>query len=242
MENIYSRELTVHTSLCDSSGRLGIADTFALFMDIAAEHAETLGLGGAAMAEKNAFWLTVRTRVTFNKRPYMTQTVTAETWPMAPGVSRCDRSYLLKRGGSILAEGRTEWAVLDLKSGRVCELDAIGFPKLEWIERQAAGGPFTKLKDDLSENELLCEITVRPSDIDIGAHTNNTAYIRMLTDTIPTKELNSLRVSELEIVFCKPSYEGETLRIFRRDAEHGKLFAVRNASGDTVVIARMLIE
>ena len=42
MENRYTQECAVLPSVCDSSARLGIPDTFALFMDLAAIHAEQL--------------------------------------------------------------------------------------------------------------------------------------------------------------------------------------------------------
>ena len=37
--------------------------------------------GGEAMAQRGLFWLTVRTRIRFYKRPAMMQTVELETWP-----------------------------------------------------------------------------------------------------------------------------------------------------------------
>ena len=42
MENRYTQEFAVLPSVCDSSARLGVPDTFALFMDLAAIHAEQL--------------------------------------------------------------------------------------------------------------------------------------------------------------------------------------------------------
>ena len=69
MENRIEKEIVILPSLCDGSGRLGIPDAFALFMDIASEHAEALGCGIGALGKKGLFWLTVRTRVRFFRRP-----------------------------------------------------------------------------------------------------------------------------------------------------------------------------
>ena len=99
----FTRKLTVTPGICDASGRLGCADTFRLFQDVASEHAERMGLGGIAMQKKHAFWMTVRTRVHFYKRPRMMQEVDLSTWPMAPGRMRCDRCYRLSDDETLLA-------------------------------------------------------------------------------------------------------------------------------------------
>ena len=52
MTGKYSRALTILPSQCDSSARLGVPDTFALFMDAATEHACALGCGLDVLAPR----------------------------------------------------------------------------------------------------------------------------------------------------------------------------------------------
>ena len=63
MESIFERDLIVTPDYCDASGALSPLAAFTIFQGIAAQHAETLGVGSAAMAKKGEFWLTVHTRV-----------------------------------------------------------------------------------------------------------------------------------------------------------------------------------
>ena len=51
-QSVYRKNTVISPSMCDGSGNLGYADIFALFQDIAAEHAEEIGVGAAAMQEK----------------------------------------------------------------------------------------------------------------------------------------------------------------------------------------------
>ncbi|MBR0313208.1 MAG: hypothetical protein IJQ98_12535, partial [Oscillospiraceae bacterium] len=81
MENRYTQEYAVLPSVCDSSAHLGIPDTFALFMDLAAIHAEQLEFDTPRLMKQGLFWLTVRTRVRFLRRPKMAERVTLATWP-----------------------------------------------------------------------------------------------------------------------------------------------------------------
>ena len=76
-----SKEYRICPSLCDHSSRLGIPDTFGLFMDMAAEHAEDLGIGTTFMMREHKFWLTAKTRIKFMRRPYMMEKVRLDTWP-----------------------------------------------------------------------------------------------------------------------------------------------------------------
>ena len=64
----YEMRRQIGPSICDASGKLSHAEAFGLFMDIASFHAEQIGVGLGAMAQKDLFWLTVKTQVNFIRR------------------------------------------------------------------------------------------------------------------------------------------------------------------------------
>lgn len=103
MENRYRGAWTVPLSHCDDTARLSVQGALSQFMDIAALHAEQIGVGGEAMAQRGLFWLTVRSRIRLYARPAMMQTVTLETWPGAVENLRCERFYTMKHGQTLLA-------------------------------------------------------------------------------------------------------------------------------------------
>ena len=45
IQGYYERPLTILPSMCDATAKLGVPNAFALFMDLATEHAERLGIG-----------------------------------------------------------------------------------------------------------------------------------------------------------------------------------------------------
>ena len=51
---------------------------------------------------------------------------------------------------------------------------------------------------------------MRPSDVDMGHHMNNTAYVRALLDTFTVEELLALRPAEFEICFRQACFGGDT--------------------------------
>ena len=101
--NKYKADMTVLPSNCDFECKLGLYDTFRIFMDIANTHAGILGVDQAALMDQNLFWLTVKTRIHFFKRPFMNSPMKIETWPVKPGSLRSDRCYRLLDSEGLIA-------------------------------------------------------------------------------------------------------------------------------------------
>ena len=242
LQGFFEKNFTLSPDYCGASARMSPLAVFTMFQAIAAEHAERIGVGGAAMARRGAFWLTLHSRVDFFRWPALAQEVTAATWPEhCEGRSlRCFRSYSLRQGDQLLALGRTQWAVLGEK-GRLIPFAQSGFPEdFPFVEREGITEAPARFRDDLLPEELVQRHTVRSTDIDMGRHMNNVAYVWMLLGTLSSKELAAL--CEMETHYRRPCLEGETLSIRRRRLEHGWDFAAVKPNGETAVCARALEE
>ena len=128
-QGIFEKNITVTPDYCDAAAQLSPLAAFTIFQGIAAQHAELIGVGGAAMAKRGEFWLTVHTRVDFLQRAGLMDELTAATWPEpCDGKAiRCYRSYSLRRGDALLALGRTQWAVLGPEK-KLMPFAQTGFP------------------------------------------------------------------------------------------------------------------
>ncbi len=80
-QGIFEKSITVTPDYCDAAAQLSPLAAFTIFQGIAAQHAELIGVGGAAMAKRGEFWLTVHTRVDFLQRAGLMDELTAATWP-----------------------------------------------------------------------------------------------------------------------------------------------------------------
>lgn len=240
MENIaiYERKQRIESSMCDFSGRLAVDANFALFQDVASEHAELLGVGFRDMNARKSFWLTVRTRVRFYKRPFLMQEVDAATWPAQPGSTRCDRYYRLSAGGETLVEGRTEWCVYDVEKGAVRPMSEAGFREgIVYSDARVLDAPYARFRHDFQDADRACAHVVRPFEVDVGQHMNNVAYLRMLMDSFSVSEQRGMKIREMEILFCMPCFEGEELEVMRRPTERGFEFGVRRPDGRYAALA-----
>lgn len=233
MQEILEKELEIVPGCADSSGEIGVYETFRVFMDMAAMHAERLGVGFDAMAKRGIFWLTVKTRIDFKKRPRMAQTVTLRTWPEMPEKIRANRSYEMVLDGETVITGKTEWAIINTETHRLVPMKGIFPDELRFEKPTACEGAFAHIADDFSENDRVDEYRVRSIDIDVGGHMNNAAYVKVLMAGFSNEELSGFNIRRMDVIFRAPCFEGDMLTVFRRRTETG--FELRISRRDETV-------
>lgn len=232
-----TKEAIIPISLCDFDGVLGIPETFSMMMDLATEHAQSIDLGISSIGKKSLFWLAVRTRIRFIRRPKIEERVSLSTWPEKPQRLRNNRSYLVEKNGERLVEGKTEWAILNTETGRLVKGDDV-YPKgLDFEPESVFDDPFERVKDSFEESEQFAQYTVRSTDIDLGGHMNNAAYPRALFSVFSTEERKAMKLSGIDVRFVSPSFEGETLLLYRHQNEEKTEYAMKKQDGTTVLLA-----
>lgn len=239
MECKLEKQVSVALSMCDNTGKLAIPHLFSLFMDLAAEHGDAIGVGMDILSSKGLFWLTVKTKVCIYRQPKLLQTLHAVTWPEVPGRIRCDRSYELIHNGELVASGKTEWAMLEVETGRLARIADNYPPSLQHCERSACEGAYARIPDDFSVCPEIGRYTVRSTDIDLGQHMNNAAYVHAIFGAFSCEELNNMSIREVDVLFRTSCYEGDLLSIRRRETPDGPEIGVLRQDGSTAVAAKI---
>lgn len=227
---------------CGMTGRLSPLAPFTIFQALASEHAEQIGVGFAAMEKRHEFWLTVHTRVEFDAQAGLLEELTGETWPEAcePGTLRCYRSYRLRRGQTVIARGRTQWAILG-PEGRVVPFGASGFPeRFPFPAETAIDRLPQRFRDDFTDADVCFSYRVRSTDIDLGRHMNNVAYVRVLLGCLTAAELDA-GLTAMEVHYAAPCLENELLTVCCK-REGGRLrLAVKKEDGRHAALGEMIL-
>lgn len=240
MKSKMEKQILIPLSLCDNASKLSVYGLFATFMDLASEHGTEIGVGSAELAKSNLFWLAVKTKVRIVRRPDMLESVTASTWPEKPVRVRCNRYYRLSSGEEILAEGKTEWAMININTGKLCRYDEV-YPKdIDHLEEQVCAEPFARVSDDFSADEELGVYTVCSADIDLGQHLNNSVYVRIIFGMFTCAELEKMNITGMEIAFRSPCYEGDRLTVKRRNTEDGCEIGIFREDGTVATLAKIM--
>lgn len=240
MQNRLEKPSKVSLSLCDNTSRMGIVGIFNTCMDLATEHGDMLGLGMAELAKKDLIWLAVKTKIKIIRRPDMLQSIVSSTWPLQPEKVRCNRCYLITdKDGNTLIEGKTEWAMLNIKTGRPSKADGIFPEELIYFDKDVCGEGFFRLSTDFTDCETLGSHTATSSDIDVSQHMNNVAYVRAVLGAFSTREVEDMDISEMEIAYRLQCFEGENLTLRKRTAENGMEIGVIKQDGKTAAVVRI---
>jgi acyl-ACP thioesterase len=231
---VFTREGIVTASLCDASGRLGLAQQFSILQDLASEHAALLGVGADDMLARGQYWVVTHTRLNVFARAGMNAPLTMTTWPnrCAPEDVRSFRSYRIESGGTLLAEGRSEWIVLNAGTNRPVRLRETCFPfDLDFCEAVAAPEPFLREREEFCERDACFTRPVAASDVDSAQHMNNVAYVRAMLDAFSVRELAELPASSITVRYGDPCHEGDAITVAKQPFEGGFRLAVLKADG-----------
>ncbi len=235
------KDLNVFISQCDSTAKMSIPSIFTLFGDLASEHAPQIGLGFDTLAEKGLFWVAVRTKIKVHRRPKMAEGFRALTWPEAPGRVRCVRYYTLTDTNlNIIVEGKSEWAIVDLTTGRPLKLSEIYPEEMQHLTNTACDESFNKITENTDDTEHFASYTVRSTDIDIGNHMNNAAYIRAVFGAFTCEQLEAMNISDVEINFKAQCYEGDELAFYKRNCGKDIEIIVLRPDGKCAATVRLV--
>ena len=190
------------------------------------------------MMERGLFWVVVRTRVRFYRRPAMGERVTLTTWPEKPTRVSVTRNYRIERDGEVLAEGKSEWTLVELGSGRLHSTAGLFSEDFSFREETVWTEPFTRRRDEPGEE--FARYTVRSTDIDLGGHTNNAAYVRILAGAFSCGEWQRMGPRELELAYRVSCFEGDTLCLQKRPDGDALAFRMALPDGTLVVQGRVV--
>ena len=249
MNNFFETNMIVKSSQCDSISMLRPSAVLEIFQDIAEFHALEMGISAPLLTKRDgAFWVLSKSVVRFDeggKRIRQGESIVARTWPLLPDGFRCHRQYAIRRNGEDcpIVSGVGEWVLVDTETRRLRTVETTGYPlDMEHLTDIAVERPFSRMKDILSPEEKVAERVIVSSFIDLPHHTNNIVYCTLFLDTFSVAELETMKITSLEIHYLHETREGDTVHILRRAEPDGFRFSVRSADGTTAVLAYIKTE
>lgn len=243
MENHLCEKKEIFASLCGTQSELRPTGMLQLIQDIATEHAYRLKVDTPSLMEKDgAFWIITRARVNIFEKLYQSDVADAMTWPRPPEGFRCNRHTRFSKDGHLAFASVSEWVLVDAQTHKLRRADTVSYPfEMEHYPELAVEEPFSRLRDDLTPEELFETRKVRSSFIDLAHHVNNTVYMTLMMDTFSVEEIENMFLKGFEIVYSREALEGETISIYRRRTEDGWFFSIRKEDGTTAILCKLYL-
>ena len=221
----YIKNATVAASECDTLVRMSPLGAFALVENMVTELMGTLKIDGlTCMREYGAMWVFVKNRIELRRHLKWMEAYTAECY-----ISSCSTAKLLidtvvKREGEVAIASRLELCAVDLKTRRIRPTATVGLSETDAVEEPEIQMSFSR---DLYEPQDIPvrDIIVHSTDIDYCHHMNNIAYIRLLLNRYPVRDLERTPIKAIEVQYLNQIYEGERLQIENCGNHH---YMIRN--------------
>lgn len=209
-----------------SGGNIKACSLLLRFQEIAAAHAEALGIGFDELMKNNRIWVMSKLRFRLYDKFRAGEEYIIETYPRPKrGVTFFRDYYVYDSDNRLVAAGISHWCVINFESRRIEKTD-IDFDG-EYTDKV----PFEDGIAKIRAGELLPagEHIVSEEDLDKNRHTNNCRYADMVEEMIGGKEYNDFTIN-----FSKEALLGDVIKLYREKSADG--FIVAGKLGDDTVI------
>lgn len=193
----YTTKVRLYNSYFDANDQISPKAILNIFQDVAAFHAETIGVGYKTMLQKNLIWVISRIKYDILKTPELNEEVIVETWPHEKGRVDFDRDIkITSTSGETLIIGTTKWCVVNLQTRRLERSDNINYSGSIYPHKNY-NSEFNRLKINPKDFETQYSHIVRFSDTDHNKHLNNTNYATFISNAIQTKIIKHFEINFL---------------------------------------------
>ena len=195
MGRVLEREVTIRHHECGSDSCLKLKDLLDYLQDVAAEHADELGVGLSSIRERRELWVLSRLRLSLTRGIRCGERLRLTTYPSGVDTLFALRQYTLTSGAEVVGRGTSGWLLLSSSTFRPLRPADCLPPELLSEELPSHFPTPGKLRREAIEGARR-EYVVRASDLDENNHLNNAQYGRFIGDALSLPgELREVQVN-----------------------------------------------
>ena len=198
MDVLLEKDYYLRISDFDRYGRLLASSILDIFQDIAASHANDLGIGFSAMSSNDILWVLSKVKFEVFKQPSLYDTVHVKTWPLEPDRIVCTREYVITSdSGEVLVNGTSEWVVINSQTRKLVTIADIFPIKEGFVAEKLFEGKIKKVPDfELNSEPYITKTTF--CDCDINGHINNTKYANYVFNALNLSKSESIKTFQID--------------------------------------------
>lgn len=207
-KNILAYEADIHN-------RLKISSIFNQLQDVAAVHADLLGVGFNDLYKQDLAWVLSWAKLNVLEYPSFGETVTIRTWPRCRHKMFSMRDYTMSgNNGNILLNATSAWLPINVNTKKIIDIQQL--PKeIEYQADLAAIDEFPEKIIAGKTKEILLHKKFRYSDIDINKHVNNSRYIELFSDIYSIDIYRTHLLKSISVLFSSESFLHDEIEISR---------------------------
>lgn len=204
---MYTYDSRVRYSEIDHREKMTLPAIINYFQDCSTFHSEDLGLGMAALKEKQKGWILSSWQIMVDRYPKLGEKIEIGTWATGFSGLYGTRNFCMKdEEGKMVAWANSIWVFMDMKRGRPAK------PDQEEIERYGVEEPlpmeYASRKILLPEEAVEGDsFPVRKYHIDTNEHVNNCQYVQMALEVLEEE----LAIKQARVEYKKSAVYGDII-------------------------------
>jgi len=230
----------IRTYECGVYGSIKIFSLMQYLQEIAALHAEQLGLGFDRLSEMNGYWVLSNIRIEISRLPDRDDEITLRTWPSGYTRTTATREFVGKdQNGSELFRAGSEWMVLNKQTNRLKNLFRLDL-NLPKTGVKALPDELNRLEPQGDYREVDV-VRVPRSSIDLNGHVNNTEYVRWGIDALSRVFKLEENIRCVQATYLSEVFDGDKLDLLATSKTGGQFGVLGRKSGTDTNVFLMAV-
>jgi acyl-CoA thioesterase FadM len=203
---------TVNAFDCQPDGHIKPHVLMQYLQEAAARHAEQLGVGFAALEQRDAYWVLANLRIEIAAAPKWGEVVAIRTWPSGCTRVAATREFVgIDPGGRELFRATSEWMILNKRTGRLKNLARLEL-NLPPDGPKVLAGELQRLQP-ADNYTRVCSLRVPFSALDLNGHVNNTEYVRWGLDGLYQQLRCVPLIRTMQATYLAEAFAGDEIEI-----------------------------
>ncbi len=233
-------KLRIRTYECGIDGRIKIFSLMQYLQEIAALHAQQLGLGFDKLSEMGGYWVLSNIRIEISRLPGREDEVTLKTWPSGYSRTIATREFAGKDQNSTeLFRAGSDWMVLNKETNRLKNLFKLDL-NLPKTGIKALPDELVRLEPN-GDYHQVDVMRVPRSAIDLNGHVNNTEYVRWGIDALSRAFKLKENIRRVQATYLSEVFEGDELDLLTTSITKDQFGVLGRKSGDETNVFLMEI-
>ena len=208
-------------------------------IEVATNHANSLGVGDARLIEDTQGWVLSRVTIEMKRYPRVDEWYSLTTWVEDYNRHFSQRNMQIDdQQGNPIGYVRTIWVVINLSTRESVDISKLSYISENVSERLCPIEPISRLKP--FEPTRTVSHRFRYSDIDFNGHVNTVRYIEHLVNQFTMQHHADNMVKRMELAFVKEAYYDSDAEIAINDNNPFDVRLDINADGITRVRSRFI--
>lgn len=211
----------------DAKGKIKASSLMYAFQEIAAAHAESLGLGFYELIAKNYIWVLSKLRFKVEKPLEAGKNYILRTYPRPKKAVTFFRDYYIyDEADNLMAVGTSHWCIINFETRRI-ERAKVDFDGT-YIDHEAFENGIEKFKVDEAALMKIGTHKVVETDLDENMHVNNCRYADMAENVLAGH-------TDFSIYFSKEALLGDEILLYKAEDENGYVYVEGKLDDGTVI-------